>query len=122
MTTAINLIFLRGALRVSDNPALYFGLNQGPSLVAYSLYDDLHSPMARGAASQLWLMQSLNQLNQQLNHRLYITSEPLSQCLETLNETQSIHAVYLNKDYQAHLIQQDQILEANCIEQGIKFH
>lgn len=98
--TATTLVWFRQDLRVKDNPALSWAVEQGLIVPIY-IYDTHNSNENRmGGASQWWLHHSLESLNQRLNGHLQLFQGDPKQIIDNLVEQHDFDYVVWNRCYE----------------------
>jgi deoxyribodipyrimidine photo-lyase len=118
---ARTLYWHRNDLRLSDNPALHFAVEQGAVQPVFILDDKAAENWAYGGASRWWLHQSLESL-QESYKKIGVTlllrrgdSEKI--ILDLVKELDVTHAVW-NRRYEPHFIRQDTHIKTALTKQG----
>jgi len=128
------LVLFRNDLRLHDNPALAYALSRGKKILALYIYEDHFdygdedSFQKLGAATKLWLNDSLCRLSEDLaalGSRLLICKgkqlEVISKILSILNLGGLADiSVYWNRRYEPHHISLDTDLKDSLLKQGIE--
>ncbi len=108
MTQKTALIWFRQDLRISDNPALFHALKDGYHIIPIYVLDDENAGEWRiGGASRWWLHQSLQALNESLDHNLIFRTGKADEILPKLLEETKASAIYWNRCYEPWRIGRD---------------
>ena len=100
MTKATTIVWFRQDLRVKDNPALSWAVEQGNVIPIYILDNINAGDFTPGEASQWWLHHSLNKLDKELNeHLLIFKGDPKAIIEQLVNEHRVDHVVW-NRCYE----------------------
>jgi deoxyribodipyrimidine photo-lyase len=114
------IIWFRQDLRIEDNPALNAAAALGKVLPIY-IHDDMAAGENKiGAASKIWLHQSLGKLNEQLHDHLQCFSGDSFELLKRLCIAYNIKTVLWNRCYEKWRWQQDQEIKLKLTKLGIE--
>ncbi|CUI17126.1 Putative photolyase [Candidatus Protochlamydia naegleriophila] len=119
-----SIIWFRQDLRLEDHPALWAALEKGGAIIPLFIWDAEQGDEWRiGAASRWWLHHSLQGLKAGLK-KLGLTlivrqGKPLDEIFSVISRT-GADAVYWNRLYEPFMIQQDAVIKAELLKQGIK--
>lgn len=106
------IMWFRQDLRVYDNPALVKATTTGQILPIYILDDVNAQNWSMGAASRVWLHDSLKALNKALNGHLKLFVGDASAIIDELITSHNIDAVYWNRCYEPWRIKRDSKIKA----------
>ncbi len=118
------IVWFRQDLRVQDNPALQAAADRGNAVIPVYI----HAPHAEGdwmpgAASRLWLRQSLESLGKdlrQLGSRLIIRrGESLKELRYLIREMQA-NTVYWNRRYEPAIVERDKVVKSGLASDDIE--
>lgn len=113
------IVWFRNDLRLNDNPALHFGVEQGAILPIF-IVDTVNSAQPNlGEASRWWLHQSLNALNDQLEQQLLCFQGDPEQVLLDLCQQYQCNQVVWNRGYEPWQIARDTQIKQNLKQAGI---
>ncbi|OUD11679.1 cryptochrome/photolyase family protein [Thioflexithrix psekupsensis] len=121
----IALIWFRRDLRLHDNPALSYAVQQGYHLLPVYLYaPEEELPWSPGAASRWWLHHSLFELRKQLQQQqlpllLFKTQNSL-QTLQQLITHTGAKAVFWNRCYEPILQKRDEQIKQQLRQLGLE--
>ncbi len=119
MSQVLSIVWLRNDLRLSNNPALLHGVNQGTILPIYIYDDTVPDHYAMGAASKYWLHRSLHALNESMDKNLQVfKGNPLSILQQLLREFPNAHVLW-NRGYEPWQIARDAQIKQALKEQGV---
>ena len=113
------IVWFRQDLRIHDNPALLSAAEAGEILPVYILDDINAGDWAMGAASRVWLHQSLKKLSKSLNDKLLLLCGDAEKIIPQLVADTGATAVHWNRCYEPWRIQRDQKIKAALTESGI---
>lgn len=114
------IVWFRQDLRLYDNPALSYALEQGSILPIYIL--DTDNIQNIGEASKVWLHHSLDALNNSLSNKLnYFIGNP-QQILLELTKKHNIQEVVWNRCYEPKYIKRDSEIKSELQTQAINVH
>ncbi len=124
MTQSATLYWHRHDLRLSDNPALHYAVEQGAVQPVF-IYDETKSPWVYGGASKWWLHHSLAALQADYK-KLGVTllllrgsaDAVIPQTAKALQATQ----IVWNRRYEPHGIAEDKTLKATLQELNFAVH
>ena len=116
----ISIHWFRQDLRLQYNPAWYSACQNENVLPIFILDEQAAGDHHLGAASRVWLHQSLTQLNEALDHKLAFFRGPAQQIFSQLLEQYDVTSVYWNRCYEPWRITRDKLLKAYLQEQGVK--
>ncbi len=112
--------WFRQDLRLADNPALEQAAMSGAVLPLYILDEAAAGASAMGAASRVWLHQSLQQLDASLGGGLHLLQGDACTQLLRLCQQHGIARVYWNRSYEPWRRQQDQQIEKALTACGVQ--
>ena len=117
---AINIMWFRQDLRLSDNPALDAAVKQNISILPIYILDDNNAKNHKiGAASRFWLHHSLLSLNKSLdNHLSLYQGDPLS-ILSHISTYYDIQQIFWNRCYEPWRITRDTALKKALEDKNI---
>lgn len=101
--------WLRNDLRLKDNPALRFAVEQGVVIPVYIL--DEQQVRSMGAASKCWLHHSLRQLDTAMQGRLQLFKGDPQSILESLVREADADCVVWNRLYEPDTIARDSMVK-----------
>ena len=67
-----------------------------------------------------FLIESLKELNEELNGRLFLIMDSNIKALKTIKKEYDFETIYFNKDYTPYAIQRDQEIEDYCLKENIQ--
>jgi deoxyribodipyrimidine photo-lyase len=107
MSNDINILWFRKDLRLMDNPALVEA-NLNAEIIPIFILDDTNSEENKmGAASRVWLYNSLKSLNISLQKKInFYSGDPVKIISELINNY-NINGVYWNRCYEPWEIRRD---------------
>jgi len=127
MPAAVNIIWFRRDLRLSDNAALYHALKSGKPVLPIFIFDRnildlLESKQDRRVA---FIHEALNEMQHHLvtkesSLEVYY-GKPL-EVFETLTKKYAIEKVFTNHDYEPYAQERDQLMVEYLSSQQIAFH
>lgn len=112
MTQKIALLWFRQDLRLRDNPALLYALENKYKIIPVFILDDKNAGQWKhGGASRWWLHQSLKALNADLKgHMIFEQGDP-QKILPTLIKDTGAQAVFWNRCYEPWRIKRDKAIK-----------
>lgn len=117
------ILWFRRDLRLADNPALQYAVEQGHRILPLFIWEpDDNTDWVPGAASRWWLHHSLKHLQHRLRRlgaELIIQSGDPTQILIDLGQRHAIDEVLWNRLYEPHNVTRDGNLKAELIDAGI---
>ncbi|MBU1192921.1 MAG: DNA photolyase family protein [Gammaproteobacteria bacterium] len=117
------ILWFRRDLRLADNPALQYAVEQGHRILPLFIWEpDEDSDWTPGAASRWWLHHSLVHLQHQLRRLgadLIIQSGDPAQILAQLGKQYAIDEILWNRLYEPHQVVRDGNLKTTLIDTGI---
>ena len=113
------IVWFRQDLRLYDNPALLSAAEAGEILPVYILDDINAGDWAMGAASRVWLHQSLKKLSKSLNNKLLLLCGDAQKLIPQLVADTGATAVHWNRCYEPWRIQRDQKIKAALTQEGV---
>ena len=113
------VIWFRRDLRLDDNPALSYAVEQGDILPIYILDDDNAKDHKMGSASRVWLHHSLESLNNSLNGKLRLFKGPAEGVLKKLHDQIQFDGLYWNRCYEPWQISRDKNIKDNFLKLGV---
>ena len=116
-TSANTLMWFRQDLRLSDNPALSWALEQGSVLPIYVLDESAPDKAQLGGASKWWLHHSLHTLNKSLKGKLLVIKGDASTVIRQFAKQYSVSNVVWNRLYEPWQIARDKELKQQMSEQ-----
>ena len=120
MSATKTIVWFRQDLRIHDNPALLAAVNAGDIFPIYILDDVNSGDWAMGAASRLWLHESLDSLNASLNGRLCFFDGDAQIVLMDLVAELGATAVHWNRCYEPWRIGRDKKIKTQLSEKGVE--
>lgn len=119
MQDKIAIHWFRQDLRLNDNPALNYAAQNGKVIPVYIL-DDINSKNFKmGAASKVWLNQSLLALNKSLNNQLQVFSGDPFKILTELIKKHKVSVITWNRCYEPWAISRDKKIKAGLSKGNI---
>ncbi len=117
------IVWLRRDLRLQDNPALYYALATGHTVIPVYIYaPDEEAPWQPGSASRWWLHHSLQALDTALRAKqsalLFYKGRSL-RILQALIKATQAKAVHWNSLYEPSLLKRDRFIKAALHKSGI---
>jgi len=113
-------MWFRQDLRLFDNPALRAAIADGHVLPVYILDDESAGAWKMGAASRVWLHQSLQQLNKSLAGKLRLFCGDARDILPKLAQKSAATAVHWNRCYEPWRIARDKAIKDTLQQAGIE--
>lgn len=120
MPKSINIHWFRRDLRIADNPSLTAASTDATVLPIYIIDNENAGDFCEGGASNWWLNQSLQQLNQSLNGQLYIFRGSPQYIIEQLCKSLNIDKVCWNRCYEPWQIKRDSHIKSTLVASGIE--
>lgn len=115
------LVWFRQDLRLSDNPALLYALENGYAVIPVFILDDENAgEWKRGGASRWWLHQSLQSLNKNLREHLVFRMGDAKEIMPKLVEETGVQAVFWNRCYEPWRIARDKEIKQLLKDNDIK--
>lgn len=117
----VSIVWFRQDLRLADNPALAAACKRGAVIPVYIWAPQEEGAWAPGAASRVWLHQSLLSLSHSLEQRgsaLILRSGASLATLQELIGTSGASAVYWNGRYEPQAVARDAAIKQALREQG----
>ncbi|MBT0587104.1 cryptochrome/photolyase family protein [Alteromonas oceanisediminis] len=111
MTVATTLVWFRQDLRVKDNPALHWAVEQGKVIPLYIDDTETDEHEQLGGASKWWLHHSLTSLQQRLNGHLIIKQGDPADIIRHMLDSEDIDNVVWNRCYQPHQRERDKSIK-----------
>ena len=115
--TDVAVVWFRQDLRLSDNPALAYALENHDSVLCLYILDV--GGAEELSASDCWLISALRDLDEQLDGRLTCLHGLPEEVLSGLNQEFQISAIYWNRLYDPQNISRDTRLKKYWREQGL---
>ena len=115
-----SIFWFRQDLRLSDNPALLAASKYGEVIPIYILDEVNNTNKVMGAASKLWLHNSLKALNVQLNGKLRFMRGNPQVLLPQLARKNNVINVFWNRAYEPWRIRRDTALKNQLTNEGLK--
>ncbi len=117
------IVWLRRDLRLQDNPALYYSLASGHTVIPVYIYaPHEEAPWQPGVASRWWLHHSLPALKNTFlakqSNLLFYQGDSLK-ILQALIQATQAKAVYWNVLYEPNLLKRDRLIKAALQKTGI---
>lgn len=123
MTKNTCLLWFRSDLRIDDNSALSFALQNFDTVIPVYIHDQtIAGKPAAGAATLWWLQKSLSHLNDALENTLVFKQGDTETILKALCQENGISDVLWNKDYNPAQREYDERLKASLSENNIQAH
>jgi deoxyribodipyrimidine photo-lyase len=123
----INIFWFRRDLRLNDNTALHYALNQSRNVLPIFIFDKaiLDKLEDKSDARVSFIQSEIERLNAKLKAKksgikTYFTN-PI-QAFESLTEAYVIESVYTNRDYEPYAKERDSKIEAFLQSKGIGFY
>ena len=116
------IIWLRRDLRLADNPALHAGVKSGKPLILLYI-DEVNKGRALGAASKVWLHQSLISLLKAIEEKggqLILRRGHTAEILNDIIAQTGADEVHWNRRYEGWARDIDQALKTNLKSRGLK--
>jgi len=118
------LLWFRQDLRLSDNLALRWAVENGYEVVAYYQHEGADEDWAIGGATKWWLHHALLDLSQQIKSYggtliLGDPNTPASSQIESLVQQHSVEAVLWNRLYEPSAVQRDTQIKSALKQQGL---
>jgi deoxyribodipyrimidine photo-lyase len=122
LITSTTLVWFRQDLRLRDNPALTFAADHGSVIPLYISDTACPTHFKLGGASQWWLHQSLNSLNDSLDNQLHCLKGDASQLIVELVQQHKIKRVVWNRCYEPWQISRDTTIKQALVDAGIEVY
>lgn len=120
MSKKTALLWFRQDLRLDDNPALCYAVqNEYDIIPVYILDDENAGQWKMGGASRWWLHQSLNALNETLGGNLRVFCGCAEKIIGEIIDEHKIDAVFWNRCYEPWRIKRDQIIKETLTNKDI---
>lgn len=119
MTKQTTLVWFRQDLRIKDNPALNWAVEQGSIIPLYILDEESQDVEALGPASKWWLHHSLESLNKSLDGHLVIRQGKAEDVLAELASSLKVNAVVWNRRYEPGELQRDKAIKQQLKDAGL---
>lgn len=121
---SISLFIFRRDLRLHDNTALLEAIRLSGRVISCFIFDprqiELHP--YRSEAGLQFMLESIRDLQQQLQGKLALYHASPEQVVKRLHEQQQIQAVFINRDYTPFSRRRDDELATVCKQLGIALH
>lgn len=114
------ILWFRQDLRIHDNPALVAAVNTGQVLPVYILDDVNAGNASMGAASRVWLHESLKSLNRSLSGRLKLFAGDAARIIPQLCDASGASAVFWNRCYEPWRIPRDRAIKQALTGRGLE--
>lgn len=114
----VTIYWLRNDLRLSDNPALSYAVEQGKIIPIYIHDEQLHRQP--GAASKRWLYDSLQATNKALSGHLQVFKGSPVAILESIVNQVKPDAVVWNRLYEPESVERDTAIKSWLRENNVK--
>ncbi|NNC55706.1 MAG: deoxyribodipyrimidine photo-lyase, partial [Pseudomonadales bacterium] len=111
--------WFRQDLRLADNPGLYEANAAGKVLPIYILDDDSAGKWKMGAASRVWLHDSLAKLDSSLGGHLKLFNGNAAEILPRIIADTGASAVHWNRCYEPWRIARDEKIKKALQEMGV---
>ena len=120
MKTAVNILWFRQDLRLSDNPALLAAIAGNATILPIYILDDENAQKwGMGGASRWWLHKSLEALNVSLSGNLCFFKGKAEDIISSLIHEKNVTGVYWNRCYEPWRIKRDKRIKASLMKQNI---
>ena len=120
MKTAVNILWFRQDLRLSDNPALLAAIAGNATILPIYILDDENAQKwGMGGASRWWLHKSLEALNVSLSGNLCFFKGKAEDIISKLVHEKNVTGVYWNRCYEPWRIKRDKRIKASLMKQNI---
>ncbi|MBL4804021.1 MAG: deoxyribodipyrimidine photo-lyase [Alphaproteobacteria bacterium] len=120
MTHKTAIIWFRQDLRLNDNPALNYAVNNGYAIIPLYILDDENADQWKmGGASRWWLHQSLQSLNADLREHMIFRVGKADAVLPQLIEEAGTNAVFWNRCYEPWRVKRDKELKQNLKDNDV---
>jgi len=120
----VQVVWLRQALRLEDNPVLEGALAQGGAVVPVFILDPRsEAPRRPGGASRWWLERSLGALDADLRRRgsrLVLRSGPPLEALESTCHDAGATSVYIDRSWEPAQRREDAVLHRALARAGMR--
>ncbi len=122
---AINLFWFRRDLRIEDNTALFYALQQNEPVLPVFIFDPhILQELPANDRRVSFIYQCLETLQnqiQQTGSSLVVLFETPEKAFESLLAQYPIKAVFTNHDYEPYAIQRDEEIKTYLLKKGISF-
>ena len=116
--------WFRNDLRLEDNPALDFAARNAPAVIPVYIWSpDEEGSWPLGAASRVWLHQSLSKLDRSLRDlgsRLIIRRGPVLKTLRALIKESSARGVVWNRRYEPDIVEREKLIKSELRGVGLE--
>jgi deoxyribodipyrimidine photo-lyase len=120
MKTDACIVWFRRDLRVHDNPALDWAIENSSTVIPVYIHSpEEENPWAPGAASRWWLHQSISSLQKSLEEKnlcLFLFDGDSEQVLEEIITDSRASKLVYNRIYEKHLSDRDHRVEQKLID------
>ena len=120
------LLWFRQDLRLHDNAALHAALETGQPIIPLYIFDESSAgEFALGGAARWWLHHSLAALDDALKARgasLVLRRGPADEVLKSIVSETGARAVFWNRRYEPHFIEQDKAIKKDLSADGCSGH
>ncbi len=120
---ATSIVWFRNDLRLGDNPALRAACARGTTVVPVFVWaPEEEAPWEPGAASRIWLHDSLAALDRSLRlrgARLVLGRGPTLEALRGIARATGADAVFWNRRYEPAVIARDKLIKEALREDGV---
>jgi len=120
LASPITIMWFRQDLRLQNNPALSAAFTASNVLPIYILDDETAGQHRMGAASRWWLHHSLTKLDASLGNALNVYSGNAAMIIEDLCQRFDVEAVFWNRCYEPHNIEQTKHIKIQLSALDIK--
>ena len=122
---SIALFWFRRDLRLDDNVGLYHALDNETNVVPIFIFDsDILSRLPEEDARVSFLHQRIEDLNKELGKskkKIHVFHGKPVEVFQKILKSNSVHAVYTNRDYEPYATQRDTEIEVLLSENNISF-
>jgi deoxyribodipyrimidine photo-lyase len=123
---AINLFWFRRDLRIEDNTALFYALQQSEPVLPVFIFDPhilQELPANDRRVSFIYhCLETLQNQIQQTSSSLVVLFETPEKAFESVLAKYPIKAVFTNHDYEPYATQRDEQIKTYLLSKGITFH
>ena len=113
MNNKFSIHWFRQDLRVNDNPSLNYLSTNGDNIVCIFIHDEINCDRQLGSAGKVWLHESLNYLNEQLDNKLLIFKGDPQKVFDEIFNNFNVKEVCWNRCYEPWRIKRDFKLKSN---------
>jgi deoxyribodipyrimidine photo-lyase len=120
----VNIVWFQNDLRLNDNPALHYAMEDGVPVIAVYIYDD-NIAWGLGDAQKWWLHHSLLKIKESLASmgvQLYFFRGNYVDIFQQLHKMKSIQAIYSNTVFHPNIMKRFSQLEKWGKTENICFH